>query len=160
MEFIEQKAKVFLCIFLPSGGYWIELVEGIIKIGTEVLASKQILIEKQPSILLIHLKRFAYDRQTFEPYKVRKFLQYPLELFIHPSWLTGKNNKPHRYQLFSVISHLGVQTIGGHYTCDIFHAASQKWVHYDDSRISIVEDVESVLKSNNAYLLFYRKVST
>jgi len=128
--------------------------------GAEILASKQLKIDKQPSILLVHLKRFAYDRQTLVPYKVRKFLSYPLIFSLHAQWLASNRVRPCRYQLFSVISHLGVQTIGGHYTCDIFHEASQKWIHYDDSRISVVEDVESVLKSNNAYLLFYKKVSS
>uniref|UniRef100_A0A6B2L6N2 ubiquitinyl hydrolase 1 n=1 Tax=Arcella intermedia TaxID=1963864 RepID=A0A6B2L6N2_9EUKA len=134
-----------------------EKIEGYQDKGTEVQASKQLKIERTPNNLLLHLKRFDYDKNTFLPIKINKPLLYPKIFTLQPSWLSDPK-KTAKYQLYCVISHLGVQTQGGHYTCDLYHDLQEEWLHFDDSRVSIIEDQDTVLNNWNAYLLYYRKI--
>lgn len=66
----------------------------------------------------------------------------------------------------TVVYHHGQSAQGGHYTCDVYHSASSKWLRIDDSLITTVAE-ESVLRSGVqqghnrvAYLLFYRRQDT
>jgi len=98
--------------------------------------------------------------QTFAPIKIRKMIKYPLQFKPYPEWLSKRGFKTPSYELCTVISHLGVQTTGGHYTADIYHSSSQKWLRFDDSKIYPIEDEKSILNNSNAYILFYKKSNT
>jgi ubiquitin carboxyl-terminal hydrolase 10 len=47
-------------------------------------ASKQVLVEVLPPVLVLHLKRFQYDKATNSTVKISKFVQYTPELEIPP----------------------------------------------------------------------------
>jgi len=118
-----------------------------------ILASKQTKIEKGPPILIFHLKRFTLGNE-----KISKTISFPKELNLLPQWCTSNYDIHSRnYQLFSVVSHHGKETKGGHYTCYSFNAQHNSWFYFDDSKVTKT-DLKRVLNNDDAYLLFYRKV--
>ncbi|KAJ2787752.1 hypothetical protein GGI15_000453 [Coemansia interrupta] len=138
-----------------------ETIEGYTNVyGESVNATKQILLEKVPPVLVFHLKRFVFCHNEGVQ-KVHKFIQYPQELQLSPDWLTkSKATLEHRnarYRLESVIYHHGSQASGGHYTCDL-RRSEKEWLRFDDIDITILHSVDKVLdekKDRSAYILFY-----
>lgn len=59
----------------------------------QIPASKQLKIDKVPNILLIHLKRFAYDANTGGIYKVRKEISYGPTITLSQNWTVANNTK-------------------------------------------------------------------
>jgi ubiquitin carboxyl-terminal hydrolase 10 len=121
---------------------------------TEIRASKQMSIEVLPPVLILHLKRFSFGLQGAE--KVQKSLSYPLSLKIRPAWLASEKKytaQQRTYSLVAVVSHLGQEVAGGHYTCDIRQANGQ-WLYFDDHRVTR-SSPESVT-NRKAYILVYQ----
>ncbi|KAJ2718386.1 hypothetical protein GGI07_005776, partial [Coemansia sp. Benny D115] len=122
-----------------------ETIEGYVNHEkVSVNATKQILLEKLPPVLVMHLKRFV-----FCPYegvqKVHKFIEYPATLTIEPKWLAKTKDaseyKGRTYRLESVIYHHGSQASGGHYTCDLRRSANE-WLRFDDVEIGSLNSVD------------------
>lgn len=121
---------------------------------TEIRASKQMSIEVLPPVLILHLKRFSFGLQGAE--KVHKAVSYPLSLKIRPAWLASEKKytaQQRTYSLVAVVSHLGQEVAGGHYTCDIRQANGQ-WLYFDDHRVTR-SSPESVT-NRKAYILVYQ----
>jgi ubiquitin C-terminal hydrolase len=134
----------------------------------EVRALKTIKLWRLPNILVIHLKRFEF-RHGFRRDKLDTFVEFPLEnldmephaanlgnvsddnSFIH-------NRVPAQYDLFAVVNHYGRMGFG-HYTAFARQwneaGMSDMWHLFDDS--SVREASESEVKSQSAYILFYRR---
>lgn len=60
------------------------------------------MLDKLPYILLLYLKRFAYDFQdgVGRTYKVKKFISYPNEFQIQNQWLKPNIQQSRHYKLF------------------------------------------------------------
>ena len=131
-------------------------------------STKQILITRLPNNLIIHLKRF--DNMLN---KNNVFVHYPHELDLTSFWVSDYNGEmpkdngvslplrgqkpPFRYNLFAVASHSGT-LYGGHYTSFV-DKGSLGWCNFDDvSWRKIKRENEYI--TPNAYVLFYRRVST
>jgi len=167
-----EKTEPFFCLHLDIHHEYIktlgeafdsltqrEAIEGYQNMGSEIPAQKQLTVKKLPQILLIHLKRFTYDLKTLVPLKIRKMIKYPLQFRMSPDWLSQRyNTKTPPYELCTVISHFGVHSTGGHYTADIFHPGTQKWLRFDDHKIFPIDE-SSILHNTNAYVLVYKKSS-
>ena len=103
-------------------------------------ANKLLTISESPYYLIIHLKRFIFDNDTQQIYKLNKFIGYDKKLTIGSGLLFDKkqltptikkkgkgkgnnnnnnNNKLNklRYELRSVIVHQGDYVTHGHYIC-------------------------------------------
>lgn len=120
----------------------------------EIRASKQMTIEVLPPVLILHLKRFSFGLSGAQ--KVHKSVSYPLQLKIHPSWLSNEKKytvQQRTYNLVAVVSHLGQEVAGGHYTCDVRQTNGQ-WLYFDDHRITR-SSPESVT-NRKAYILVYQ----
>ncbi|KAJ1828217.1 hypothetical protein LPJ56_001238, partial [Coemansia sp. RSA 2599] len=138
-----------------------ETIEGYTNfLGESVNATKQILLEKMPPVLILHLKRFVFCHDEGVQ-KVHKFIEYPQELTLSPKWLakTSASSKLRgaKYRLESVIYHHGEQASGGHYTCDL-RRSKDEWLRFDDVEITSLESVDDALdekKDRAAYILFY-----
>jgi ubiquitin carboxyl-terminal hydrolase 10 len=119
--------------------------------GKDVPASKQVFIESLPPVLVLHLKRFQFDREGFETVKIWKKIGYPLELEIprevlsrqKRNALTADGSGAPKYRLTAVIYHHGKHASGGHYTVDVLRQDGREWIRLDDTKISRVrnEDV-------------------
>lgn len=122
--------------------------------GPNVTATKQVLIETLPPVLILHLKRFQYDN-TGGTQKIWKKIGYPLELEIpkevfsrqkHASIL-NHGGLP-RYHLMAVVYHHGKNASGGHYTVDVRRQDGREWIRLDDTIIRRVRS-EDVAEGGN-----------
>eukprot|EP00457_Paulinella_chromatophora_P001305 gb/GEZN01001307.1/.p1 GENE.gb/GEZN01001307.1/~~gb/GEZN01001307.1/.p1 ORF type:complete len:930 (+),score=171.77 gb/GEZN01001307.1/:25-2814(+) len=116
-------------------------------------ADKQMTLWSLPDILILHLKRFSYDRIGRE--KITTYVDFPMQGLDMGPWLVNPEEKENAiYDLFAVSNHFG-NLGGGHYTAYAQNLVNQKWYNLDDSSVTEVEP-ESV-KTSAAYVLFYRR---
>ena len=64
------------------------------KEGVQVDASKQMSFEELPPVLVLQLKRFAFDSEVGEYYKNTKRISFPKNLVIPPSLLSHAGVAP------------------------------------------------------------------
>ncbi|KAJ7441669.1 hypothetical protein B0H11DRAFT_1749599 [Mycena galericulata] len=131
-------------------------------------ASQQVLIDALPPVLILHVKRFYYDKEVAGVVKVGKRVGFGPELEVGADVMSGSARKAVRYKLFGAIYHHGVSAAGGHYTLDVLHptrfgAGREGWVRIDDELVSDVrpDDVFGAGGTDDArcaYLLFYRRI--
>jgi ubiquitin carboxyl-terminal hydrolase 8 len=110
---------------------------------------KRILFWSFPNILVIDFKRFNFRNQ-----KNQILISFPLDDLDLSSYVIGYNKKSYIYELYGVCNHSG-SVHGGHYTCYVKNA-NGKWYHFNDTNVSEIKTVESII-SPKAYVLFYRK---
>ncbi|CUS21236.1 LAQU0S02e09142g1_1 [Lachancea quebecensis] len=149
--------------------------------GNNVEAKKQTFIDKLPEVFLIQLKRFSFINNTdkskivnYNAYsghveKIRKKIHYGHELVIPDETISSVHSTFYKeagtsYKLIGVVYHHGVSPSGGHYTCDVYQEAHNKWYRIDDTNVQEIENDE-VLKggeegndSRTAYILIYQKL--
>lgn len=130
----------------------------------EVEVSRRVTLEKLPPVLVLHLKRFVYEK-TGGCQKLVKNIDYPVDLEISRELLSpgvkNKNLKSHRtYRLFAVVYHHGSSATGGHYTTDVFQIGLSGWLRIDDQTVRVVSQCQVVKAAagRTAYLLYYRRV--
>ena len=112
-------------------------------------------LTRLPETLCIHLKRFRHDYHFSS--KISTRVSFPLTDLDLGRWLlTRQSQETHTYSLTGVICHHGVSGIGGHYTCYCYNPDTNSWYHYDDSCVTMV-DPSTVLTTDSAYVLFYKK---
>ena len=127
-----------------------------------VEAWQQVMIEKLPVVLVLHLKCFEYRMNGCT--KIMKTIEFPINLQIDSEILSGRTNTSaeRQYKLISVVYHVGKEASYGHYRADTFHSGYNTWLRFDDSKINRVTE-EDVLKRQGdrvPYLLFYRRSDT
>ncbi|XP_038609708.1 ubiquitin carboxyl-terminal hydrolase 10 isoform X1 [Tachyglossus aculeatus] len=134
------------------------------KTKQEVEISRRVTLEKLPPVLVLHLKRFVYEK-TGGCQKLIKNIDYPVDLEISKELLSpgvkSKNFKGHRtYRLFAVVYHHGNSATGGHYTTDVFQIGLNGWLRIDDQAVKVINQYQVVKPSaeRTAYLLYYRRV--
>uniref|UniRef100_A0A8C3WAK9 Ubiquitin carboxyl-terminal hydrolase n=1 Tax=Catagonus wagneri TaxID=51154 RepID=A0A8C3WAK9_9CETA len=134
------------------------------KTKQEVEISRRVTLEKLPPVLVLHLKRFVYEK-TGGCQKLIKNIDYPVDLEISKELLSpgvkNKNFKCHRtYRLFAVVYHHGSSATGGHYTTDVFQIGLNGWLRIDDQAVKVINQYQVVKPTaeRTAYLLYYRRV--
>ncbi|XP_044760356.1 ubiquitin carboxyl-terminal hydrolase 10-like [Coccinella septempunctata] len=137
-------------------------LEGITsaKTNQKVKAWQQVLIEKLPAVLVLHLQCFRYNGNGCT--KIMKKVEFPIDLQVDSKILSGKpsSSSEKQYKLFAVVYHEGKEASKGHYVADAFHSGHHTWLRFDDAKVRSVS-VESVLKPHGdrvPYLLFYKEV--
>ena len=63
--------------------------------------------------------------------------------------------RSYSYNLYATVNHSGGLG-GGHYVANCKNLLDQKWYHFNDDRISYVDD-ENEIVDNSAYILFYER---
>ncbi|KAL2554151.1 ubiquitin-specific protease 8 [Forsythia ovata] len=116
-------------------------------------ASKKLDLWRLPDILVIHLKRFSYNR--YFKNKLETFVDFPIDDFDLSSYIFDKkNNFCHHYALYAVSNHYGGMG-GGHYTAFV-QLGNNRWYEFDDSLVFPVNWEQ--IKTSAAYVLFYRRI--
>jgi len=114
---------------------------------------KKMEIWNPPSLLIIHLKRFAlYNNRWI---KSNRLVNFPMKGLDPSSWLVESPAEPLAYDLYGCVNHFG-RLGGGHYTAYAINKDDEKWYCFDDSCVKPIED-ESTVVSPGAYLLFYQR---
>ena len=102
-----------------------------------------------PNILVIDFKRFNFKNQ-----KNQIFISFPLDDLDLSKYVIGYKKNSYKYELYGICNHSG-GVHGGHYTSYVKNA-SGKWYYFNDTSVSEIGLVESII-SPKAYCLFYRK---
>jgi ubiquitin carboxyl-terminal hydrolase 8 len=119
------------------------------EIKEKINIKKRIQFWSFPNILTIDFKRFNSRNQ-----KNQILISFPLDNLDLSKYVIGYKKNSYIYELYGVCNHSGgVQ--GGHYTAYVKNANS-KWYHYNDTSVSEIALIESII-SPKAYCLFYRK---
>ncbi|ANB15736.1 mRNA-binding ubiquitin-specific protease UBP3 [Sugiyamaella lignohabitans] len=124
-------------------------------------ATKQVLFDILPRVLIVHLKRFTYSfdswgtgSDTDDVKKITKPISFSDDLTI-----STPDNVPHKYSLFAVVYHHGPSATVGHYTVDV--KSRTGWTGIDDISLTKIHQPgtlspdNSISTSKTAYLLFY-----
>ncbi|XP_075694398.1 ubiquitin carboxyl-terminal hydrolase 10 isoform X2 [Rhinoderma darwinii] len=134
------------------------------KTKQEVEVSRRVTLEELPPVLVLHLKRFVFEK-TGGCQKLVKNIEYPVDLEISKDLLSpgvkSKNFKGQRtYRLFAVVYHHGNSATGGHYTTDVFQIGLNGWLRIDDQTVKVINQYQVVKQTveRTAYLLYYRRV--
>nr|GME10324.1 ubiquitin carboxyl-terminal hydrolase 8 [Ipomoea batatas] len=116
-------------------------------------ATKKLDLWRLPEIMVIHMKRFSYNR--FLKNKLETFVDFPIHDLELSSYIAHQDGQSScRYMLYAISNHYGSMG-GGHYTAFVRQGGEQ-WYDFDDSHVSPV-NVEKI-KTSAAYVLFYRRV--
>jgi len=105
-----------------------------------------------PNILVIDFKRFNNKFQ-----KNQILVTFPIDELDLSNYVIGYKKNNYKYELYGVCNHSG-GVMGGHYTAYVKNA-NGKWYHFNDTTVSEVALIESII-SPKAYVLFYRKKTT
>ncbi|KAI3523118.1 hypothetical protein L1887_01175 [Cichorium endivia] len=116
-------------------------------------ASKKLDLWRLPEIVIIHLKRFSYNR--FLKDKLETFVDFPIDDFDFSNYTVEKDNETctSRYKLYAVSNHYGGMG-GGHYTA--FAQCGEEWYEFNDSQVYPIR--EDQIKTSAAYVLFYKRI--
>ncbi|EOA37360.1 hypothetical protein CARUB_v10011117mg, partial [Capsella rubella] len=118
-------------------------------------ANKKLDLWKLPDVLVFHLKRFTY--KTHFRKKIDTLVNFPIHDLNLSKYVKNKDGQIYLYNLYAIINHHGGMGYG-HYTAYVKLMDENKWYHFDDSRVSAVN--ESVIKTSAAYVLFYQRVKS
>ncbi|XP_043934596.1 ubiquitin carboxyl-terminal hydrolase 4-like [Protopterus annectens] len=105
-----------------------------------------------PPILVVHLKRFSYNRYWRD--KLDTIVNFPIRNLDMSEFVCDPEAGPCVYDLIAVSNHYGGMG-GGHYTAYAKNKIDQKWYYFDDSSVSIASEDQIVTKA--AYVLFYQR---
>ncbi|KAL2079327.1 hypothetical protein ACEWY4_025071 [Coilia grayii] len=106
-------------------------------------------IQKYPTILVFHLKRFYFDYMRMGYQKNSCPIAIPPELTFF---------KDCPYDLYGIINHTGVYG-GGHYDAYIKSSENNHWYCFNDSQVTKITDNGFLNGSRTAYMIVYRKKS-
>ncbi|XP_059147856.1 ubiquitin carboxyl-terminal hydrolase 15-like [Physella acuta] len=118
-------------------------------------ATKKFDLWSLPDILIIHLKRFSYNKYWRE--KIDVLVEFPThDLDLRKYIINEESNECDVYDLIAVTNHYGGLG-GGHYTAYAMNKDDGSWYYFDDSSVT-ASSAESVV-TKAAYVLVYQRKS-
>ncbi|KAL2091555.1 hypothetical protein ACEWY4_013818 [Coilia grayii] len=115
-------------------------------------ATKKFDLWSLPGILVVHLKRFSYNRCWRD--KLDTVVDFPIKDLNMSEFVCDPKAGPYVYDLVAVSNHYGGMG-GGHYTAFGKNKVDGKWYYFDDSSVSTSSEDQIITKA--AYVLFYQR---
>uniref|UniRef100_A0A8C8RP72 Ubiquitin carboxyl-terminal hydrolase n=1 Tax=Pelusios castaneus TaxID=367368 RepID=A0A8C8RP72_9SAUR len=115
-------------------------------------ATKKFDLWSLPRILVVHLKRFSYNRYWRD--KLDTVVEFPIRDLSMSEFVCDPAADPYVYDLIAVSNHYGAMGVG-HYTAYAKNKVNGKWYYFDDSSVSVASEDQIVTKA--AYVLFYQR---
>ncbi|XP_053325397.1 ubiquitin carboxyl-terminal hydrolase 4 isoform X2 [Spea bombifrons] len=115
-------------------------------------ATKKFDLWSLPKILVVHLKRFSYNRYWRD--KLDAVVEFPIRNLNMSEFVCDLTAGPYLYDLVAVSNHYGGMG-GGHYTAYAKNHENGQWYYFDDSSVSPASEDQIVTKA--AYVLFYQR---
>lgn len=117
-------------------------------------ATKKFDLWSLPEVLIIHLKRFSYNRYWRD--KIDTLIDFPVKGLDMTEYVINSQHGKAVYDLISVSNHYGGMG-GGHYTAYGKNKIDGNWYYFDDS--SVTQTTEENVVTKAAYVLFYQRRS-
>jgi len=118
-------------------------------------ATKKFDLWSLPEVLVIHLKRFTYNRYWRD--KIDTVIDFPTKGLDMTQYVINSQHGVAIYDLLAVSNHYGGMG-GGHYTAYGKNKIDGNWYYFDDS--SVTQTNEEAVVTKAAYVLFYQRRST
>jgi len=118
-------------------------------------ATKKFDLWSLPEVLIIHLKRFSYNRYWRD--KIDTLIEFPVKNLDMTQYVINSSHGQAVYDLIAVSNHYGGMG-GGHYTAYGKNKTDGNWYYFDDS--SVTQTNEEAVVTKAAYVLFYQRRST
>ncbi|KAM4722665.1 ubiquitin carboxyl-terminal hydrolase 4 [Rhinophrynus dorsalis] len=118
-------------------------------------ATKKFDLWSLPKILVVHLKRFSYNRYWRD--KLDAVVEFPIRNLNMSEFVCDPKACPYVYDLVAVSNHYGGMG-GGHYTAYAKNQETKQWYYFDDSSVSAASEDQIVTKA--AYVLFYQRLDS
>ncbi|KAL4452636.1 hypothetical protein ABPG75_008298 [Micractinium tetrahymenae] len=179
---LAESLRSFVCKELMDGQNQYHSEE----LGKKVDAEKRTLIKELPHTLVLHLKRFEWDYETYQRWKVKDRFEFPQQLDMYPYTVEGADEadgrepagrKPpshYRYELRGVVVHSGSAFAGHYYSYIKDRGPGGGWYCFDDTCVDpwdpcqldkdcfggrfIPEGfTQECDRPNSAYMLFYER---
>ncbi|XP_075040021.1 ubiquitin carboxyl-terminal hydrolase 4 isoform X2 [Mixophyes fleayi] len=115
-------------------------------------ATKKFDLWSLPKVLVVHLKRFSYNRYWRD--KLDAVVEFPIRNLNMSEFVCDPTADPYVYDLVAVSNHYGGMG-GGHYTAYAKNQDTEQWYYFDDSSVSPASEDQIVTKA--AYVLFYQR---
>ncbi|KAJ8258597.1 hypothetical protein COCON_G00176090 [Conger conger] len=115
-------------------------------------ATKKFDLWSLPNILVVHLKRFSYNRCWRD--KLDSVVDFPVRDLNMSEFVCDPRAGPYVYDLIAVSNHYG-RMGGGHYTAYCKNKSNGQWHYFDDS--SVFPATEDQIVTKAAYVLFYQR---
>nr|XP_022901979.1 ubiquitin carboxyl-terminal hydrolase 36 [Onthophagus taurus] len=112
----------------------------------KVPATKQFLLERQPMVLCIQLKRFSVSNN-----KLTKHVQFRQRLEL-TKYARHKPSVPLVYRFVALVTHMGPTVGCGHYTA-VAQAPCGNYYQFDDSMVRPIS--HQAVFNTNAYIILY-----
>ena len=125
------------------------------KCKDHVRAKKKLDLWKLPPVLIIHLKRFEFNRRG-QRKKLETAIRTPVEDFNLSDLCASKQREDPCYDLYAVSNHHGGLG-GGHYTAFARNRTDELWYDFNDATVTEI-DASRVANNRSAYVLFYNRV--
>ena len=118
-----------------------------------VRAKAKLDIWSVPDNLILQIKRFV--ARDYSCKKLFSKIDIPEVIDMAPYIIGPQNKEDLKYQLHSVIHHIGTMD-SGHYMATAYSEKEGKWFTYNDE--SVYETPKKGSNSENAYILFYHRI--
>ncbi|XP_055881361.1 ubiquitin carboxyl-terminal hydrolase 15-like [Biomphalaria glabrata] len=116
-------------------------------------ATKKFDLWSLPEVLIIHLKRFSYNRYCRD--KIDVLVEFPTHgLDLRKYIINEDSTECDVYDLIAVTNHYGGLG-GGHYTAFAMNKDDGNWYYFDDSSVTSSSEESVVTKA--AYVLVYQR---
>uniref|UniRef100_A0A674BKX5 Ubiquitin carboxyl-terminal hydrolase n=1 Tax=Salmo trutta TaxID=8032 RepID=A0A674BKX5_SALTR len=111
-------------------------------------ATKKFDLWSLPRILVVHLKRFSYNRCWRD--KLDTVVDFPVRDLNMSEFVCDPKAGPYVYDLIAVSNHYGGMG-GGHYTAYGKNKADGKWHYFDDSSVSAASEDQIVVSDGDVF---------
>ncbi|MBM3191284.1 MAG: hypothetical protein FJZ63_01350 [Chlamydiae bacterium] len=119
--------------------------------------TKRLALRSSPEYLLMHFKRFSFDRH----YGLETKIQTPLQglessITLSPSFFLQPLKQSPSYELKAFICHIGGSPSRGHYTA-YRKEDDGRWYYFNDAHCTQISEDKALEACKTSYMVFYLK---
>uniref|UniRef100_A0AAR2KJB1 Ubiquitin carboxyl-terminal hydrolase n=1 Tax=Pygocentrus nattereri TaxID=42514 RepID=A0AAR2KJB1_PYGNA len=118
-------------------------------------ATKKFDLWSLPRVLVVHLKRFSYNRCWRD--KLDTVVDFPIRDLNMSEFVCDPKAGPYIYDLVAVSNHYGGMG-GGHYTAYAKNKTDGKWYYFDDSSVSSASEDQIVVRYSSLEFYLHLKI--
>lgn len=127
-----------------------------IKCACYVDAIKKIDLWILPPVMIIHLKRFAFDEYGDEGTKIETPLDHVVTKWDLTQFVKGGGSDAKYYDLYASSNHKGLLECG-HYTTFAMNRFNKNWYEFNDNAFKQIDPYDKFAGTDAPYMLFYSR---